>query len=99
MTRLLWTASRSLNKKQLVRLEQAGYQVDWLPVIQLESLSQVNPLKLQRGDAFFFVSRMAGQAVFKHLPPSDALSQLYFFLVASKLDAILARTTPLIAKP
>ena len=89
MTRLLWTASRSLNNKQLVRLEQAGYQVDWLPVIQLEPLSQVNPLKLQQGDAFFFVSRMAGQAVFNST----------FFLVASKLDAILARTTPLIAKP
>ncbi|MCY3038843.1 MULTISPECIES: uroporphyrinogen-III synthase [Aerococcus] len=91
MTRLLWTASRSLNKKQLVRLEQAGYQVDWLPGIQLEPLSQVNPLKLQQGDAFFFVSRMAGQAAFKHLPPSDTLSQHNFFSSSQQTGRYLSQ--------
>ncbi|KAA9291257.1 uroporphyrinogen-III synthase [Aerococcus urinae] len=95
MTRLLWTASRPLAKKQSARLEQAGYQPDWLPVIQLEPLDQVSDLKLQQGDAFFFVSRMAGQAAFKHLLPSAPLSQHYFFSSSQQTGRYLSQTYPI----
>lgn len=91
MTRLLWTASRPLTKKQSARLEQAGYQLGWLPVIQLEPLDQVSDLSLRTGDAFFFVSRMAGQAAFKHLLSSDTLSQLYFFSSSQQTGRFLSQ--------
>ncbi|MCY3049069.1 uroporphyrinogen-III synthase [Aerococcus urinae] len=99
MTRLLWTASRSLSSKQLASLKQAGYQVDWLPVIQLEPLDQVDALSLREGDAFFFVSRMAGQAAFKHLLPSEDLSQYYYFSSSQQTGRFLSQSYSIACQP